>query len=151
MKGKMKFISIYRHPYHQVRQKKKEEELALKEKAKKTTTKNDDDSDSDSEDEVGGEKLKGFESEGVASKDARQRTTTRNLRIREDTAKYLLNLDVNSAYYDPKSRSMRENPLADRAEGDQRTLDFSGIWFFFLHSLVFATTRTDIDVVLLLC
>jgi pre-mRNA-processing factor SLU7 len=30
--------------------------------------------------------------------------SVRNLRIREDTAKYLLNLDVNSAHYDPKSR-----------------------------------------------
>ncbi|XWS13850.1 hypothetical protein CRYUN_Cryun36dG0074200 [Craigia yunnanensis] len=39
--------------------------------------------------------------------------TVRNLRIREDTAKYLLNLDVNSAYYDPKTRSMREDPLPD--------------------------------------
>lgn len=38
--------------------------------------------------------------------------TVRNLRIREDKAKYLLNLDPNSAYYDPKSRSMRENPFA---------------------------------------
>merc|ERR1712216_227994 len=36
--------------------------------------------------------------------------TVRNLRIREDTAKYLLNLDLNSAYYDPKSRSMRGDP-----------------------------------------
>lgn len=44
-------------------------------------------------------------------KDPKTRTTIRNLRIREDTAKYLHNLDVNSAYYDPKSRSMRENPL----------------------------------------
>ena len=35
-----------------------------------------------------------------------------NLRVREDVAKYLLNLDVNSAYYDPKSRSMREDPFA---------------------------------------
>lgn len=34
----------------------------------------------------------------------------RNLRIREDTAKYLLNLDVDSAHYDPKTRSMREDP-----------------------------------------
>lgn len=39
--------------------------------------------------------------------------TVRNLRIREDTAKYLLNLDINSAYYDPKTRSMREDPLPD--------------------------------------
>jgi len=38
---------------------------------------------------------------------------SRNLHIREDTAKYLLNLDVNSAYYDPKTRSMREDPLPD--------------------------------------
>lgn len=37
--------------------------------------------------------------------------SVRNLRIREDTAKYLLNLDANSAHYDPKSRSMREDPL----------------------------------------
>nr|KYP34512.1 Pre-mRNA-splicing factor SLU7-A [Cajanus cajan] len=39
--------------------------------------------------------------------------TVRNLRIREDTAKYLLNLDCNSAHYDPKTRSMREDPLPD--------------------------------------
>ena len=38
------------------------------------------------------------------------KVTARNLRIREDTAKYLRNLDPNSAYYDPKSRSMRDNP-----------------------------------------
>lgn len=35
-----------------------------------------------------------------------QSTATRNLRIREDTAKYLLNLDLESAKYDPKTRSM---------------------------------------------
>ncbi|KAI3887706.1 hypothetical protein MKX03_020944 [Papaver bracteatum] len=39
--------------------------------------------------------------------------TVRNLRIREDTAKYLRSLDLESAYYDPKSRSMRENPNPD--------------------------------------
>eukprot|EP00899_Mesostigma_viride_P024396 jgi/Mesvir1/5140/Mv15286-RA.1 len=39
--------------------------------------------------------------------------TVRNLRIREDTAKYLRNLDVNSAHYDPKTRSMREDPTPD--------------------------------------
>eukprot|EP00004_Rigifila_ramosa_P027029 TRINITY_DN8621_c0_g1_i2.p1 TRINITY_DN8621_c0_g1~~TRINITY_DN8621_c0_g1_i2.p1 ORF type:complete len:534 (-),score=134.01 TRINITY_DN8621_c0_g1_i2:57-1565(-) len=42
--------------------------------------------------------------------DAQTRTTVRNLRIREDTAKYLYNLDPDSAYYDPKSRAMRANP-----------------------------------------
>lgn len=35
-----------------------------------------------------------------------QSTATRNLRIREDTAKYLLNLDLDSAKYDPKTRRM---------------------------------------------
>ena len=35
-----------------------------------------------------------------------QSTATRNLRIREDTAKYLLILDLDSAKYDPKTRSM---------------------------------------------
>lgn len=42
--------------------------------------------------------------------DSKQRITVRNLRIREDTAKYLRNLDIDSAYYDPKTRSMRDNP-----------------------------------------
>lgn len=36
----------------------------------------------------------------------KQSTSTRNLRLREDTAKYLLNLDIDSAKYDPKTRSM---------------------------------------------
>ncbi|VDN31180.1 unnamed protein product, partial [Gongylonema pulchrum] len=45
--------------------------------------------------------------------DSRTRITVRNLRIREDTAKYLYNLDPNGPYYDPKSRSMRENPFAN--------------------------------------
>lgn len=46
--------------------------------------------------------------------DSKQRITVRNLRIREDTAKYLRNLDPNSAYYDPKTRSMRDNPNPKR-------------------------------------
>ena len=44
--------------------------------------------------------------------DTKRRFTVRNLRIREDTAKYLRNLDPNSAYYDPKTRTMRANPYA---------------------------------------
>ncbi|XP_030848399.1 pre-mRNA-splicing factor SLU7 [Strongylocentrotus purpuratus] len=45
--------------------------------------------------------------------DSKRRITVRNLRIREDTAKYLYNLRPNSAYYDPKTRSMRDNPSRD--------------------------------------
>ncbi|KAG9254146.1 Pre-mRNA splicing Prp18-interacting factor-domain-containing protein [Emericellopsis atlantica] len=35
-----------------------------------------------------------------------QSTATRQLRLREDTAKYLLNLDTESAKYDPKTRAL---------------------------------------------
>lgn len=48
--------------------------------------------------------------------DTKTRITVRNLRIREDTAKYLINLDPSSAYYDPKTRSMRDNPLRNVPE-----------------------------------
>lgn len=45
-----------------------------------------------------------------------QATSTRNLRLREDTAKYLLNLDLDSAKYDPKTRSMVDSgATADKA------------------------------------
>ncbi|XP_060827486.1 pre-mRNA-splicing factor SLU7 [Bombus pascuorum] len=54
--------------------------------------------------------------------DSKQRITVRNLRIREDTAKYLRNLDPNSAYYDPKTRSMRDNPYT----GTDREVDYKG-------------------------
>jgi len=42
------------------------------------------------------------------------------LRIREDTAKYLRNLDPESAFYDPKSRSMRANPTPDKEDAAYR-------------------------------
>lgn len=66
--------------------------------------------DAEDDDDV---KVKEFDQTNapVGMKDDRTRTTTMNLRIREDTAKYLFNLDVNSAFYDPKTRSMRDNPL----------------------------------------
>lgn len=55
--------------------------------------------------------------------DAKARMTVRNLRIREDTAKYLRNLDIDSAHYDPKTRSMRENP---NQEEDPDKLTYAG-------------------------
>ncbi|KAI3618616.1 pre-mrna-splicing factor slu7 [Moniliophthora roreri] len=59
--------------------------------------------------------------------DAKTRITVRNLRIREDTAKYLLNLDPSSAYYDPKTRSMRDAPIKDIPPEDAK---FAGENFF---------------------
>jgi pre-mRNA-processing factor SLU7 len=41
--------------------------------------------------------------------DEKTRTSVRNLRLREDTAKYLLT-NKSSSHYDPKSRSMRDLP-----------------------------------------
>ncbi|KAI5921132.1 Pre-mRNA splicing Prp18-interacting factor-domain-containing protein [Camillea tinctor] len=68
------------------------------------------------------------EGEGADGKDAgekyaeesdmgrHQSTATRQLRIREDTAKYLLNLDLESAKYDPKTRTMVDaGATADKA------------------------------------
>merc|ERR1739844_583442 len=57
--------------------------------------------------------------------DAAERYTVRNLRIREDTAKYLRNLDPNSAYYDPKTRSMRGNPYKNTGKAPDE-VDFAG-------------------------
>ncbi|WOL20112.1 pre-mRNA-splicing factor SLU7 [Canna indica] len=82
----------------------------------------DDEDDDDDDDEFKVDEAKVDESKQMdfAKVEKRVRTTgggstgtVRNLRIREDTAKYLLNLDVNSAYYDPKTRSMREDPVPD--------------------------------------
>lgn len=66
------------------------------------------DSDSDSDDDPDIER--NADEGQFANKDPRVRTTIRNLRIREDTAKYLRNLDPTSAPYDGKSRTMKENP-----------------------------------------
>ncbi|KAG6898170.1 hypothetical protein C0992_004157 [Termitomyces sp. T32_za158] len=59
--------------------------------------------------------------------DAKTRITVRNLRIREDTAKYLINLDPDSAYYDPKTRSMRDAPNRNIPPEEAR---FAGDNFF---------------------
>ncbi|KAI5860742.1 Pre-mRNA splicing Prp18-interacting factor-domain-containing protein [Durotheca rogersii] len=75
-----------------------------------------------------GQDQEGEDGEGEEGKDAgekyaeesdmgrHQSTATRQLRIREDTAKYLLNLDLESAKYDPKTRTMVDaGATADKA------------------------------------
>jgi pre-mRNA-processing factor SLU7 len=44
------------------------------------------------------------------AKKAKSAVLPSSLRVRDDTAKYLRNLAPDSAYYDPKTRSMRGNP-----------------------------------------
>eukprot|EP00730_Choanoeca_flexa_P015320 TRINITY_DN7013_c0_g1_i3.p1 TRINITY_DN7013_c0_g1~~TRINITY_DN7013_c0_g1_i3.p1 ORF type:complete len:573 (+),score=178.86 TRINITY_DN7013_c0_g1_i3:58-1776(+) len=82
--------------------------------------------DSDDEDDKNEDDHRYSESADMAGSkvDMNNRMTVRNLRIREDTAKYLLNLDVNSAHYDPKSRAMRANPL--KGSSKQKTSTFAG-------------------------
>ncbi|KIM30387.1 hypothetical protein M408DRAFT_328005 [Serendipita vermifera MAFF 305830] len=64
-----------------------------------------------SEEDEGDEEKYADAADAVGQKlDTKTRITVRNLRIREDTAKYLINLDPESAYYDPKTRSMRDAP-----------------------------------------
>lgn len=46
----------------------------------------------------------------LKAKKPADKTSTPSLRIMEDTAKYLLNLNEDSAYFNPKCRAMRENP-----------------------------------------
>lgn len=88
-----------------------------------------DDTDSSSESEDGGgAKIKDFDVSNapVGTKDDRTRTTTRNLRIREDTAKYLINLDLDSAFYDPKTRSMRGDPTLGLDPSIQEKIPYRG-------------------------
>ena len=88
------------------KEKKNKEEVERRYKEAKEEEKSDDE-----------DKIDDAQDAGFGEVKKRVRTTAggasgsvRNLRIREDTAKYLLNLDPNSAHYDPKSRSMREDP-----------------------------------------
>lgn len=55
-----------------------------------------------------GDELEGVKYEEETDMGRQQSTATRNLRLREDTAKYLLNLDLDGAKYDPKTRSMQD-------------------------------------------
>lgn len=96
----------------------------LKDQGNGESGSNDDnnDNDDDDEEEDGDKYADGADMPGTKV-DSKQRITVRNLRIREDTAKYLRNLDPNSAYYDPKTRSMRDNPNPQK---DPTELEFSG-------------------------
>ncbi|KAK4054228.1 mRNA splicing protein [Microbotryomycetes sp. JL201] len=95
---------------------------AGKGKKKKQQQDEDEFGSSDESDQDGDDEDKYAEDADVAGQkvDTKTRITVRNLRIREDTAKYLMNLDVDSAYYDPKTRSMREAPNPDVAPEDAK-------------------------------
>ena len=120
-----------RYKQEQREQRRKERELT---KEKKETASSDSDSSSVSDSEAGGaedEDRDEFVQRDELARDFQGRTarqggvggaqhkvTVRNLRLREDTPKYLHNLDLESAFYDPKARSMRDNPLPNKNPED---------------------------------
>ncbi|WFC96775.1 mRNA splicing protein [Malassezia brasiliensis] len=80
---------------------------------KKPSRASDDDFDSSSSDDDDDDKYAEKASMVGQARDGDQRMTVRNLRIREDRAKYLYDLSLDSAEYDPKTRSMRAAPLGN--------------------------------------
>ena len=97
-----------------------------KQQAKQEKDREEDDGEKSSEDEDDDEDKYVDDMDMVGTKvDANERYTVRNLRIREDTAKYLRNLDPNSAHYDPKTRSMRKNPYEGTGKSVEE-VDYAG-------------------------
>lgn len=81
-------------------------------KKKKKERNNPDDTDSSDSDDEEEDEAKYADKAGMIAKfDAKNRVSVRNLRIREDRAKYLINLDPSSAHYDAKTRTMRADPF----------------------------------------
>lgn len=124
------------------RQKLREEEidnqtttdLAAVRKVAKAGKKNHDPDFGSSDEEDDDEDKYADSADAVGQKlDAKTRITVRNLRIREDTAKYLVNLDPSSAYYDPKTRSMRDAPVENVPAEDVRLPLF--LCFLYTYSL----------------
>ena len=99
--------------------------VAARKVAKVGKEKKDDDFGSSDEEDADEDKY-AEAADAVGQKmDAKTRITVRNLRIREDTAKYLMNLDPESAYYDPKTRSMRDAPHPEVQPEDVSPTRFS--------------------------
>jgi len=100
------------HKVIELYEKAEEEKMARKQEALNTFVQDSDPTKEKDEDEIEDElkEREGYNNAPVSKVDPKTRTTIRNLRIREDIAKYLHNLNPTSAYYDPKSRSMREDP-----------------------------------------
>lgn len=96
------------------------DEAAIKKTAKKEKKPEDDDFGSSDEEEEDEFKYAEAADQVGQSLDTKNRITVRNLRLREDTAKYLINLNPESAYYDPKTRSMRDAPDAATSLEDVR-------------------------------
>ncbi|KAL9055863.1 MAG: hypothetical protein Q9162_003289 [Coniocarpon cinnabarinum] len=89
-----------------------EQQNEMRQLMEQQTKKAEDAGDGDEDDEEAAKHEHGVEDSEIAQPGKGQK----HLRIREDTAKYLLNLDLDSARYDPKTRRMvDEGATADKA------------------------------------
>jgi len=112
-------------------------DLAAAKKVAKAGAEKDPDFGSSDEDDDDEEKYADA-ADAVGQKlDTKTRITVRNLRIREDTAKYLINLDPESAYYDPKTRSMRDAP--DKAVAPEEVCRVPSLYSKIAYSLHLGT------------
>ena len=104
-------------------------DVAAEEEESADDTDTDTDTDTDAGSEDGSDDAKANEDEQInlgqnvgqaraGAGTGAAKMSVRNLRIREDRAKYLMNLDTESAYYDPKTRSMRANPNPNGDPGE---------------------------------
>src|SRR5690606_31603841 len=89
----------------------------------------DDEDEDEDEDETGKKNEEdGDESCDIPGQkfDMKSRMTVRNVRLREDTAKYLNDLDpYSTAHYDPKSRSLRQAEDVAACEDQAQHSDFT--------------------------
>jgi pre-mRNA-processing factor SLU7 len=92
---------------------------AIKDAKRKTTAANDEEEEEEEEDE-NNKHQDGDKYEEETDMGRKQPNSSRNLRLREDTAGYLKNLDLESAKYDPKTRTLLDDPEGEfqRASGD---------------------------------
>ncbi len=107
------------------RKKRKREEKKAKEKEEENDDKSKSESSSDSSDSDSDSSSSSSSSSSgnSTSKDKKAPIVPAGSRVRSDTAKYLYNLDPDSAFYDPKTRSMRGNPFPDT---DPNSVIFAG-------------------------
>uniref|UniRef100_M4FAP3 Pre-mRNA-splicing factor SLU7 n=1 Tax=Brassica campestris TaxID=3711 RepID=M4FAP3_BRACM len=113
------YAQRFRICYHQDAQKKYLKEQQIKKLEEKNNSQEGNDATSD-----GGEEDDDLRVDEAKVDESRQMDFAKvEKRVRtscgEDTEKYMLNLDINSAHYDPETRSMREDPLPDADPNDK--------------------------------
>nr|CAG4710270.1 unnamed protein product [Naegleria fowleri] len=99
-----------------IEKQKRKEEMKKKMNGESSDKQKEDDDNSSSDDDEyfsssdsGDEDLE--QSARNGKKEVKTASVSQSMRTREDIPKYLYNLELDSAHYDPKTRSMRGNPL----------------------------------------